>query len=539
MLVHDIKYAKSGTLNIAYQVCGQGDEYLILIPGWVSNIEEIWNFPGLPEFIQAIAIQRKVVLFDKRGTGLSDRVNENDLPNLAVRIDDLRAIMEQEDIQQATIMGVSEGGPMALLFAATFPEKVRSLIIIGSYANWLKSSDNPNGVPMEIHEKALAKIDEKWAKGFGLKGFAPSWYGNSMYEKIWGSFLRKSASPNTAKALYKMNLKIDVRNILTEIKYPTLIVHRKGDKIIPVALGREMAENIPNAKMLELEGSDHFFWIDYDGTLKKEIVEFLGHTITPASPTTAIFTVLLIAPAIQPNTSIENHSINVQHEEFTLLSFRSPSLALKTAKTIANSNYQNKILMHTGVINMAPDTISGPVVEVLTETHEKIIKTGIWVSQICHQFLTGPQFNWREVKSLFLNNYVASSLNWYLLDTSDKRIRLENFLIHQDDKLKTSDIEALLNLKDYLDAHFLDNHSLKDLSYYSGLNNFKLKYGFKKLFNTPVKSYLKDLRLNFARQMLKETDLPIREIAHEIGYEQPASFSRAYQDKFGVSPQDE
>ena len=546
MFTHEIKYAKSGNLNIAYQVYGEGEEYLVFIPGWVSNIEEVWNLPGFPEFINALAIHRRVVLFDKRGTGLSDRVNEEDLPNLAVRIDDLRAIMDQEIIQKAAIMGVSEGGPMAILFSATFPERVHSLVIIGSYANWLKSSHNPEGVPIEIHEKMMSKIDAYWAKGFGLKGFAPSWYGKPFHEKTWSSFLRKSASPNTAKTLYRMNLMIDISHILPEIKQPCLIIHRREDKIIPVTLGRQLAKNIPGAQLLELEGADHLFWIDYDGTLKKEIIAFLGHPNPSSQPTTAIFTVLLVAsstdnvPASLPlsNYSKEADGI-VYHEDFSLLSFRSPAQALRVAKDILKlSENQTKLLIHTGVVHLDSKTITGPVAEVLAAVNAKITNPGIWVSQVCQQFLTGPQVNWPEVKSLPSKSH-SYSLNWYLLGITSKRERLESYLFHQDDKLKVSDIEALLTLKDYLDAHFLDNPSLRELSYYSGLNNFKLKYGFKKLFQVPVKKYLKDLRLAFARQLLKETDLPIQEIARKIAYEQPASFSRAYMDKFGISPQED
>jgi len=546
MISHEIKYAKSGNLNIAYQVVGRGKEYLILIPGWVSNIEELWNFPGFTEFIQAIASVRKVVLFDKRGTGLSDRVSEEDMPNLAVRIDDLRAIMDQEGIRKASVMGVSEGGPMAILFSVTFPERVSSLIIIGGYSNWLRSSRNPHGVPMETHEKILSKIDDYWASGFGLKGFAPSWHGKAQYDKIWASFLRKSASPNTAKTLYKMNLTIDVTPVLKEIRQPCLIIHRKDDKVIPIGLGRELAANIPNAKLLELDGADHFFWIDADGTIKKEIVEFLGHAIPVSHPTTAIYTVLLVSPADKKIPSsislfeISNYFVEVIHrDECTLISFRSPSQALRIAKDIYSlANFQTKVMIHTGVVNLGLNVISGPAVDVLREANSKIDQAGIWVSQVSQQFLTGPQINWPTIKNI-LSQFPSYSFNWYLLGSGTKRDRLESFFSYQDDKIDLTDIEALLSLKDYLDARFLDNPSLEDLSYYSGLNNFKLKYGFKKLFQVPVKKYLKDLRLEFSRQLLKETDLPIQQVARKIAYEQPASFSRAYQEKFGISPQEE
>lgn len=546
MLSHDIKYARSGNLNIAYQIVGEGTDFLIIVPGWVSNLEEIWNLPGLPDFIQAIAAVRKIVLFDKRGTGLSDRVNEEEVPNLAVRMDDLRAIMQKESIDKASVMGVSEGGPMAILFAVTFPEKVESLILIGSYANWLGSSNNPHGIPMADHEKVMARIEDQWARGFGLKGFAPSWHGNAFYEQIWASFLRKSASPNTARALYRMNLMIDVADVLNQVTQPCLVIHRKDDKIIPVALGRELAKQIPHARFVPLDGADHFFWLDDDGSLIREITGFLGHRFPGIHPVISIYTVALVSmnegnlqEYLSQSAGESEVTGQIQQEDYALLIFEGLSPAVRIARELDRiAGDKTTVIIHTGPANHDTERINGPVVDMLEEAFVKINQPGTWVSQICRQFLDGPQISWQEVKHLPCNQ-VSGSCNWYRLTGTSRRKRVEAFLHLQDAKLNVADIDALLNLKDHLDTRFLDNPSLKQLSYYSGLNNFKLKYGFKKLFHVPVKSYLKDLRLEFSRKLLQDSDLPVQEVARKVGYEHPASFSKAYLKKFNLSPQEE
>ena len=258
---HEIKYAKSGQLNIAYKVLGDGEEILFVINGWISNLEEGWNLPGLPEWLMALSAFCKLIIFDKRGTGLSDRVDEKDLPDLTQRMEDLKAIMVKEKISRASLLGFSEGGPMALLFAATYPEKVRSVIIYGSYACWKQTPDYPIGLPMEIHEKSIEKIDQHWGRPIGLHLMGPSVCQNKNYQNAWASFLRKSASPNTAIALYRMNSEIDVRDRLSQVKAPVLVLHRKGDKLISPALGKYIADHIKEAKWVLLPGSDHFPWL--------------------------------------------------------------------------------------------------------------------------------------------------------------------------------------------------------------------------------------------------------------------------------------
>ncbi len=271
-----IKYAKSGRLNIAYQVIGEGEETLIAINGWISNLEECWHLPGLPEWLIALSASCKLIIFDKRGTGLSDRVNETEPPSLAQRMEDLKAIMTQEKISHTHLLGFSEGGPMALLFAATYPEKIKSLIIYGSYACWRQMPDYDIGLPAEIHEKSIKKIDEHWGQAIGLHLMGPSVCQNKVYQNAWASFLRKSASPNTAIALYKMNTAIDIRTILPKITVPVLVLHRAADKLISPALGKHIADNIPGATWLLLPGSDHFPWLGNSRDIVNAIHQFMG-----------------------------------------------------------------------------------------------------------------------------------------------------------------------------------------------------------------------------------------------------------------------
>ena len=273
---YEIKYAKSGQLNIAYQVIGEGEETLIVINGWISNLEEGWNLPGLPEWLIALSAFCKLIIFDKRGTGLSDRVDEKDLPVLTQRMEDLKAIMTHEKIPRASLLGFSEGGPMALLFAATYPEKIKSLIIYGSYACWTQKPGYSIGLPREIHEKSIEMIDRHWGQAIGLHLMGPSVCENKNYQNAWASFLRKSASPNTAIALYRMNSAIDIRDILPKVKVPVLVLHRHGDKLISPELGKYIADHVAGAKWVLLPGSDHFPWLGNRHDVVHAIRQFMG-----------------------------------------------------------------------------------------------------------------------------------------------------------------------------------------------------------------------------------------------------------------------
>lgn len=248
-------YAKSGDVNIAYQVVGDGPRDLVVVPGWISNIDLFWEEPRVAHFFTRLASFSRLILFDKRGTGLSDRVAA--IPNLETRMDDVRAVMDAVSSAQAALFGISEGGPMCTLFGATFPERTTALIMSSSYARRMWAPDYPWGTARDTWEDFLDSVVRDWGGTTGLDERAPSLAGEVSFRDWWARFVRQSASPSAGRAVWSMIADIDVRHVLPAIRVPTLIIHNAGDRNVPVEHGRYMAERIPGAKYVELPGIDH------------------------------------------------------------------------------------------------------------------------------------------------------------------------------------------------------------------------------------------------------------------------------------------
>ena len=269
----ETRYTKSGDISIAYQVVGSGPRDLILVPGWVSNIEVLWEEPAVARFLGRLASFSRLILFDKRGTGLSDRLGE--LPTLETRMDDVRAVMDAVGSERAALCGYSEGGVMCALFAATYPARTSGLITIGSYARLKPAPDHPWGRPQEVHDSFLELMQRDWGGPVGLDIRAPSLMHDERAREWWARFLRMSASPGAAAALSRMNYEIDIRHILPAIRVPTLILHATGDLTTNVGASRYMAERIPEAKLVELPSTDHLPWAADADAIVDEIEEFL------------------------------------------------------------------------------------------------------------------------------------------------------------------------------------------------------------------------------------------------------------------------
>lgn len=248
-------YTRSGSTNIAYQVFGNGPHDLLLVPGWVSNIDTFWEEPTVARFFQGLADFSRVLLFDKRGTGLSDRVAG--IPTLEDRMDDVRAVMNAAGSKEATLFGYSEGGPMCALFAATYPERTRALVLMGSYARRQSAPDYECGLSDENSEQLLKDIESRWGSPLDIEQRIPSFASNQRFRRWWAKFMRAGASPASAAALMRMNFEIDVRPILPSIRVPALILHAVRDRIVMVEAGRYLARHIPKAVLIELDADDH------------------------------------------------------------------------------------------------------------------------------------------------------------------------------------------------------------------------------------------------------------------------------------------
>ena len=284
------RYARSGDVNIAYQVVGDGPIDLVVVLGWVSHIAHVWDEPSVARFFERLASFTRLILLDKRGTGMSDRVHP--LPSLEQRMDDVRAVMDAAGSQRAALFGISEGGVMCSLFAATYPERTAALIINGSYPSRLLRPGYPWGVPADKFEERIATIPDDWGRGGGMDAYAPSQLNNPEVSAWWGRFTQLSASPGDAADLMRMNTQIDIGGILPSIRVPTLVIHSIHDKVAPIEAGRYFAEHIPGARLLELDSPDHWvYFLDADVVIG-EIQEFLTGARSARSPETMLATVL-------------------------------------------------------------------------------------------------------------------------------------------------------------------------------------------------------------------------------------------------------
>ena len=268
----ETRYAKSGDVNIAYQVVGNGPRDLILVPGWMSNIEVFWDEPAVARFLRRLASFSRLILFDKRGTGLSDRLS--DMPDLETRMDDVRAVMDAVGSERATLCGYSEGGVMCMLFAATYPARTTALITIGSFPSQRPRPGYPWGRSQEQQDQFLVTIQKDWGGPVGLDARAPSLAHDERARRWWARFLRMAASPAAALALTRMNYEIDARHVLPAIHVPTLLLHAAGDLVVDVRASRFMAERIPGAKLVEFPSNDHLPWGTDADAILDEIEEF-------------------------------------------------------------------------------------------------------------------------------------------------------------------------------------------------------------------------------------------------------------------------
>ena len=269
------RYAKSGDVHIAYQVMGEGPIDLVFVPGFVSHVEANWQAPNREKFFSRLASFSRLILFDKRGTGLSDRSSQ--LFTLEQRMDDVRAVMDAVGSERAAVFGISEGGPMSILFAATYPERTSALVMYGTYAKRAWAEDHLFGWKDEDWEKFFTNVESHWGtpRGIDLNVWAPSVASDERTSSNVAAYMRAAASPGAVKAVMQMNREIDVRNVLPTVRVPTLIAHRTGDRNISIEQARYMAERMPNARFVELPGEDHMLWFGDRETLLGEVEEFL------------------------------------------------------------------------------------------------------------------------------------------------------------------------------------------------------------------------------------------------------------------------
>ena len=386
------RYARSGSVSIAYQVVGDGPRDLVFVGGWVSHLESGWDEPLLARFRRRLASFSRLILFDKRGTGMSDRVPDANLPTLEQRMDDVRAVMDAAGSERAALFGQSEGASMAILFAATYPERTTAVVTFGAFASRIRHPDYPWAPTTEERQRFYELIERDWGGEMDMTELAPSMAHDDGFRRRLSTLLRLSASPGAALALARMNTEIDVRGILSAIRVPTLIMHRTGDRDANIEEGRYIAARIPGAKFLELPGPDHLPWVGDQAEVVDEIEEFLTGIRPAPEPDRVLSTVLItdIVGSTERASSLgdsawrdvlEQHHASVRRElahfrgqeiattgDGFLATFDGPARAVRCAVAIRDRMHESGLEVragvHTGECERMGDNIGGLAVHI-------------------------------------------------------------------------------------------------------------------------------------------------------------------------------
>jgi len=405
------QYAKSGDVHIAYQVFGEGTVDLVFVPGFVSHIDNYWDEPNFARWLRRLGNFSRVIMFDKRGTGLSDQVSE--LPGMDQRMDDVRAVMDAVGIERAAIFGISEGGSLSTLFAATHPERTQALIIYGGFAQF--SSWFPT---QEALENLIQYIDKNWGSGESLPMFAPTKEGDLAFQQWWGKFERLGASPAAAITLMLMNNQIDITEILPSINVPTLVIHRKDDVTVNVKGGRLLAERIPEAKYVELSGTDHLPFVGENSDLiLDEMEHFLTGETSPPSVERVLATVVftdIVGSTAKAQTlgdrawgdlqDLHDKAVRKELARFRgnevkwtgdgfLAAFDRPARAIQCALTIVSNvralGLEVRAGIHTGEVDFVKGDIRGIAVHIASRVADLANGGDVLVSRTVKDLVAG------------------------------------------------------------------------------------------------------------------------------------------------------
>ncbi len=418
------RYARSGEVNIAYQVLGDGPVDIVFVMGWVSHLEYFWLEPRFARFLRRLASFSRLILFDKRGTGLSDRVPIDQLPTLEQRMDDVRAVMEAAGSKRAVIVGVSEGGPMSALFAATYPERTQGLVMIGTYAKRIRDTSYPWGPTAEQRNRFIESIRDQWGGPVGIEDRAPSLAGDAAFRSWWAAYLRMGASPSAAIALTRMNAAIDVRHVLEAVNVPALVIHRSEDRCLLVEEGRYVADHIPGARFLELPGADHLPFVGDQDSMLEEIEVFVDGVSHESRAESVLATVLCCefigAPASGSRVTLSEQTLQEihwsrgvarpAHDGLVLATFDGPARALRCSTALLRQGtrlgYGVRAALHTGECDLLGDNrVGGRAVEIASLIHQRSDAGEILASSTVHDLVAGSGIHFAVAGTLATPHY--------------------------------------------------------------------------------------------------------------------------------------
>ena len=413
----ETRYAKSGNVHIAYQIIGDGPMDLVLIPEWFSHIEAAWDIAPLARTLRRLGSFSRLITFDKGGSGLSDPVPLTELPSLEVWIEEVQAVMDAAGSERAALLGDGGGGPMAVMFAATHPERVTGLVLVNSFARLARSPDYPDGLPTEVLERFPGWLKSSWGSGRTLQVAAPSAPMQGPVYDAYTRLERVSASPGTVEAIMSMVLGLDVRPVLPTISAPTLVIHRSGNDYIRREHGRYLAEHIPTAKYVELPGRDHHYFFGDADALLDEVQEFLTGVRAPTDPDRVLATILFTDVVSSTGRTAQlgdrqwrdvlaglDALLHRQVERFrgtlvkgtgdgALAMFDGPARAIQCAHSINESvrslDIEVRSGLHTGELELLDDDVGGFAVNLAARVVEQAAPGEVLVSRTVVDLVKG------------------------------------------------------------------------------------------------------------------------------------------------------
>jgi len=423
--IPETKFTQSGDVSIAYQVVGDGPLDLVVVPGFVSHLEHAWEDPSYTRFLTQLASFSRLILFDKRGTGLSDRISG--IPTLEERMDDVRAVMDAADSGKAALFGVSEGGPMGVLFAATYPDRATALVLYGSIVRGAWAPDFPWGPKPESarYEAWLEGWRKEWGGPYGIETRAPSMAKDEAFRQWFAKYLRLSASPSAVIKVFEMNTAIDVRDILPTIRVPTLVLHRAGDKVINIEHGRYLAKHIAGAKFVELNGDDHLWWVGDTDALVNEVQVFLTGERPPPEEIDRVLATVLFTDIVDSTKRatemgdsrwkdmLDSHNTIMLKEierfrgrairstgDGYLAVFDGPGRAIRCGSAVGRELRQLGIEIragvHTGEIDLMGKDVGGIAVNIAARVLAEAAAKEVWASRTVKDLVVGSGFRFTE-----------------------------------------------------------------------------------------------------------------------------------------------
>ena len=427
----ETRYARCGDISIAYQVVGDGPTDLLYAQGWLTNIEFAWESPEYARFLTGLSRFSRLIFFDKRGTGMSDR--DVSFPTLEQRTEDIKAVLDAVGSRQAALFGVSEGGNMTSLFAATYPERVSALVLYGCFARRKWAPDYPWGRTHEEIEGYVRSLLDNWGEPFDLTDVAPSVAGDPAVQSWFAAYLRFAASPHAAELITRLNYELDTREILPAIRVPTLVLHREGDRWTTIDEGSYLAERIPHSEFRILPGNDHIPWYGDQDELIGQVEEFVTGTRTTAKPGRALMTLLMtdivdstktlnavgddrwrsILEQLEVNVSRRVAALGGQKIKHTgdgyLLTFAGPTPAIECARALARDakalGLELRTGIHIGECERRGEDLSGLAVHLTARIMAESVPSSILASRTVKDLAVGSGLNFtlvghREMKGI-------------------------------------------------------------------------------------------------------------------------------------------